>query len=198
MIKLYAIHALYIIRVYVYIYTREKHTKRANAGFKNFYLARFKKLDDDLKKKKKKKNRESGWKVKRNGKIRKIVVRCEPRTLAAGQPTPDYFAYTSPVKIPGSSVSTPPHPLGSSPICHPHKHRGRPPLRFQPSLLQSPPPRFFHDLCYFCGQSLSPLSSYLLFRTPSGDIEKIMCKETRVLEIGQKREEIRTNFPRIF
>lgn len=62
----------------------------------------------------------SGWKVKlrKKWKIRKIVVRFEPRTLAAGQATPNYFAYTSPVKIPGSSLSwttpSPASPLRSA------------------------------------------------------------------------------------
>ena len=43
----------------------------------------------------------SGWKVKlrKKWKIRKIVVRFEPRTLAAGQATPNYFAYTPPPRF---------------------------------------------------------------------------------------------------
>lgn len=148
---------------YIYTHTRRKHTKQANAGFKIFISIR--KLDDYLKKRKKK-NR--GWKVKlrKKWKIRKIVVRFEPRTLAAGQATPNYFAYTSPVKIPGSSVSwiTPPP---TSPICHPHKHTSSFPAfrllsRFSPFLF----PRF---MLFFWPKFIAPLLvSFCSARHPSG------------------------------
>lgn len=46
-----------------------------------------------------------GQAVRGRWKIRKIVVRCEPRTLAVGQPAPTISKYTSTVEVPGSSLS---------------------------------------------------------------------------------------------
>lgn len=164
---------------YIYTHTRRKHTKQANAGFKIFISIR--KLDDYLKKRKKK-NR--GWKVKlrKKWKIRKIVVRFEPRTLAAGQATPNYFAYTSPVKIPGSSVSwiTPPP---TSPICHPHKHTSSFPT-FRLLSRFSPFP-FSTIYVIFLAKVYRPSSRIFLFRAPPfrPTLRKLCVKKCKMFEI---------------
>lgn len=166
--------------LYTCFFTLYTHAKGAyetsKRGLSNFHLARFENWTIIQKERNKKTGGGrvgSGWKVKlrKKWKIRKIVVRFEPRTLAAGQATPNYFAYTSPVKIPGSSLSwTTPSPAQSTPICHPHTNT--PPPRFR---LLSSPLAFSTIYVIFLAKVYRPSPRIFLSRT--ADIEKITRKE---------------------